>query len=276
MKKTVISFLFFISLFGYSQSVLNESDIKTTDVEYEFLTEKYALGNDSVMLKGYELKPFGGYDYEKFHCESKLLVESKTKKVKALLLIISKEKKNDDKVRYLCLPINNDELFEKFTHDYEKLGLSIYGVLKWYGDSIKSSYVQQVFNANNKNIKTTEEEYEFLTKKYPTVNNNYLLNGYELKPFFEETFEEKYIYNYQLFVESDTQNAKAILISITKLNNNDNKIKYLCMPLNNKELKKNYVKASINLGVNIGSFFDIANFSIASKILDDRYNAKKS
>ena len=234
-----------MTLIGYTQNDFKKSEVITADKEYEFLTEHYGKENNFELLDGYELKSLGGYDYEKLHCESKLLVESTTKKVKALLLIITKEKENDDKVRYMCLPINNDELFKKFINEYDKLGLSMLGVLKWYGDSMKSSFVEHVYNANNKDIKTTEEEYEFLTQKYSTVNNDYLLNGYELKPFIEETIEEKYIYNYKLLVELNTKNVKAILITITKLKSGDNKIKYLATPLNNRELKKNYVKASI-------------------------------
>lgn len=274
MKKIVSIIILFITLISYAQNELEESDIKTTYEEYEFLTEHYTKENNFELLAGYELKSFGFFDYEKYRCETKLLVESKTKNVKALLYIITKEKENDDKVRYLCLPINNEELFKKFIQKSEKVGLTMNEMLNYFSELMISSHLEQQYNLNNKDIKTTPDEYEFLTKKYSTVNNNYLLNGYELKPFIEETIEEKYIYNYKLLVELNTKNVKAVLITITKLKNSDNKIKYLCMPLNNKELNKNYVKASVNLGVNIGYYFDLANFSVASKILDNRYNVK--
>lgn len=274
MKKIVSIIILFITLFSYTQNELKESDIKTTDEEYEFLTEYYTEENNFDLLDGYELKSFGFFDFEKYSCESKFLVESKTKNVKALLYIIKKDKENNDKVRYLCLPINNEELFKKFTLKSEKIGLTMNEMLNYFSELMISTYVEQHYNSNNKDIKTTEEEYEFLTQKYSTLNNNYILNGYELKPFTEETIQEKYIYNYKLLVESNTKNVKAVLITITKLKSSDDKIKYLCLPLNNKELNNNYVKASVQLGVNIGYYYDIANFSIASKILDNRYNVK--
>lgn len=275
MKKSIVlSILLSFNLIGYTQSDLKKSDVKTTDEEYEFLTEHYSKENNFELLDGYELKSFGFFDYEKYRCEAKFLVESKFKNVKALLYIISKVKENDDKVRYLCLPINNEELFKKFTLKSENIGLTMNEMLNYFSELMISNHLEQQYNLNNKDIKTTEEEYEFLTQKYSNVNKNYLLKGYELKPFIEETIEEKYIYNYKLLVESNTKYVKAVLITITKLKSGDNKIKYLCMPLNNKELNKNYVKASVNLGVNIGYFFDLTNFSIASKILDNRYNVK--
>ena len=263
-----------MNLIGYTQNDFKKSDVKTTDEEYEFLNEHYTRENNFELLDGYELKSFGVFNYEKYSCESKFLVESKTKNVKALLYIISKEKENEDKVRYLCLPINNEKLFKKFIKKSEKVGLTMNEMLNYFSELMISSHLEQFYNSNNKDIKTTEEEYEFLTKKYSNVNNNYLLNGYELKPFTEETIEEKYIYNYKLLVELNTKNVKAVLITITKLKSGDNKIKYLCMPINNKELNKNYVKASVNLGINIGYYYDRANFCIASKILDNRYNTK--
>ena len=275
MKKSIVlSILLSLNLIGYTQSDLKKSDVKTTDEEYEFFTEHYTKENNFELLDGYELKSFGFFDYEKYRCEAKFLVESKTKNVKALLYIITKVKENDNKVRYLCLPINNEELFKKFTLKSEKIGLTMNEMLNYFSELMISSHLEQQYNLNNKGIKTTEEEYEVLSQKYSNVNNNYILNGYELKPFIEETIQEKYIYNYKLLVQSSTKNVKAVLITITKLKNGDNKIKYLCMPINNKELNKNYVKASVNLGVNIGYYFDLANFSIASKILDNRYNVK--
>jgi hypothetical protein len=275
MKKSIVlSILLSLNLIGYTQNDFQKSDVKTIDEEYEFLNEHYTKENNFELLDGYELKSFGVFNYEKYSCESKFLVESKTKNVKALLYIITKEKENEDKVRYLCLPINNEKLFKKFIKKSEKVGLTMNEMLNYFSELMISSHLEQQYNLNNKDIKTTEEEYEFLTKKYSNLNNNYLLNGYELKPFTEETIEEKYIYNYKLLVELNTKNVKAVLITITKLKSGDNKIKYLCMPINNKELNKNYVKASIKLGVNLGYYFALSNFSIVSKILDNRYNVK--
>ncbi|WP_228853284.1 hypothetical protein [Aegicerativicinus sediminis] len=273
MKNGIVYLLVsFLPLTLNSQNSIKKSDVKTTVDEYNFLTEAYTKENNFELLDGYILESFGIFEYEKFHCESKLLIELGTKNVKAVLFVISKEKENDDKVRYLCLPINNDALFKKFIDSYGKLGISMHGMLTWFAHSIISNHIQQKFNANNSNIKTTKEEFAFLTEQYSLDNPSKLLDGYELKPFQTEIFDEKYSYDYQLFVKRDTNKVKAVLITIAKLNNNGNKTKYISMPFNNKELQKNYVKASINLGVNLGHYFDLANFNMVSKIIDNHYN----
>lgn len=273
MKKLLFIILLSTTLIGYTQTDFKKSEVKTTDEEYNFLTESYDIENNIEILDGYELKTLGFFDYEKFRCETKFLVESKTKNVKAISFVLSKEKENNDKIRYLCLPINNEVLFKKFKKKHENLGFTISEVLNHFGNLMISGYVEQIHNSNNKDVKTTDEEYEFLTMKYPTLNND-LLEGYQLKPFIDEIIEEKYKYNYQLFVESETQNVKAVLITLTKLKNNDDKIKYLCMPLNNQELYTKFKAAIINLGVNMGFYLDVSNFSLVAKIVDNRYNSK--
>jgi hypothetical protein len=255
MKKNVSFILFFISLINYSQSVLKQSDIKTTEVEYKFLTEKYAFENDSIILEGYELHPLGVFDSYNFRCEYKSLVELKNKKEKAILITILKKKGNIDKVKNLCLPINNEALFKKFIDNTDKIPLTMNMVFNTTAVLMVSSHIQKEYNFNFQRIKTTEEEYE-------------------LKPFVEETIEDNYNFNYKLLVESKSQNVKAIFIKITKLKKNDNRIKYLCMPLNNKELSLEFEKEANKTGVNMAYFFNASVFSILSKIVDDRYNSR--
>ena len=64
---------------------------------------------------------------------------------------------------------------------------------------------------------------------------------------------------------------------MTKLKKNDDKTKYLCMPINNQELYDKYKTATNNLGVtrvNMGFYLDVSYFSLVSKIVDNRYNVK--
>jgi hypothetical protein len=225
------------------------------------------------MLEGYELHPLGVFDSENFSCEYKSLVEMKTKKEKAVLITISKKKEKDDKVRNLCLPINNEVLFKKFMKNRDNLGLTIGAVFDYTGVSMLSAYIQKQYNSSNTKIKTTEKEYLFLTETDVSENNE-ILDGYELKPFVEETIEEKYNYNYKLLVDSKTQSVKAVSIKITKLKKDDNRVKYLCMPLNNRELGLKFEESSIKSGVNMSYFLDASIFSLVSKIVDNRYNAK--
>lgn len=277
MKKVSTVILLLVTVISYSQNDLKKSDIETTDEEYRFLTEKYVGENNGLLQEGYQLESFVVLNSEKFNCDYKFFIESETKKVKAILITITKKRNNDDKVRYLCLPINNEVLFKKFVKNIEKLGLTLGTMFIDTGALMVSSYVEQQYNSNKKDIKTTEAEYEFLTETYDSVDNINLLNGYELKPLIEKIIEEKYKYNYQLFVESDSQNVKAVLITLTKLKKNDNKIKYLCMPLNNKELKTKFLNESINLGlsrVNMSFYLDMSYFSLISKIMDNRYNGE--
>ena len=269
--------LVLVTVMSYSQNDLKKSDIQTSTEEYRFLTEKYVGKHNGLLIEGYQLEPFAVLNSEKFNCDYKFFIESETKKVKAIFITITKKRNNEDKVRYLCLPLNNEVLFKKFVKNIEKLGLTMGTIFTDTGALMVSSYIEQHYNSNKKDIKTTEAEYVFLTETYDSVDNTSLLNGYELKPFTEKIIEEKYKYNYQLFVKSDTQHVKAVLITMTKLKNNDTKIKYLCMPLNNKELNTEFLEESINLGisrVNMSFYLDVSYLSLVSKIVDNRYNAE--
>ena len=108
-------------------------------------------------------------------------------------------------MRYLCLPINNDKLFKKFTEDYEKLKFTIGDYFEAIVTYSVENYITQFYNYSKKDVKTNKMEYEFLTTKYDSIQNINILDGYELRPFFDVVVEEKYNYNYSLFVEAKTK-----------------------------------------------------------------------
>lgn len=274
MTKITTILLFLATSVLYGQADLKKSEIKTNDEEYSFLTERYNKENNFVMLAGYKLQPLGIFENEEFNYDYQLFIESETNYVKAIFIKITKKKKNNDKVRYLCIPLNNEDLFKIFDEKTKNLGSAMMIGLYNTGSSMISSYVNYSYNSNKKEIKTTDKEYQFLTEGYSSDDSIKLLEGYELKQLSEEVFEDKYAYNYKLLVDSKTQNVKAIFIKITKTKTSDDKIKNLCMPINNITLFKIFDKETRNLGVNIGYNFSTSNFTLVSKFIDNIYNMK--
>lgn len=93
------------------------AQVSTTEEEYNYLTKGLKIqeesGLGSEVKKGYELLKFGSIkyhdDFTTDYFEFKNSIENKTK---ALLIKIIRER--DHKTVFLCLPINNESLFEKF------------------------------------------------------------------------------------------------------------------------------------------------------------------
>lgn len=121
MKKLLLFLLVFNYVFGQT-----ENSITTID-EYNYLTQGYKIqletGGD--FKKGYKLEQFEKVTVSNFEITYSFMIEEETKKAKAISIVLKKEKDKDDKVRYLCLPFNNKELFAKFYKDYESLGVSM-------------------------------------------------------------------------------------------------------------------------------------------------------
>ena len=250
MKNYILILVLLTTGLAFSQVELKKSDIQTSDIEYQFLTEEYGSENNFAMLEGYHLEPFKNILIKQFVYDFQYFVQNNTNDIKAIFIKITKEKRNDNKLRYLCLPINNDRLFKKFAKEYENLGLTIGDYFEEIVAYSVENYITQFYNSNKKHVKTNEMEYEFLTTKYDPIKNIDILDGYESKPFFDVVVEEKYNYNYNLFVETETKNVKAIIIEITKLKKGENKIRRLFVPLNNKNLYIEFKKDELKkLGV---------------------------
>lgn len=121
LKMKKILFMLLVFNLGFTQNV------STTIDEYNYLTQGYKIqletGGD--FKKGYQLNQFEKVNASNFEITYSYLIEEESKKAKAILIVIKKEKDKDDKIRYLCLPFNNKELFLKFYKDYESLGVSM-------------------------------------------------------------------------------------------------------------------------------------------------------
>ena len=147
MKIITLTFFMLITISGFSQNEIKSSSIKTTYEEYNFLTERYGLEDNVTMLNGYELQDFTEMTLEKFNYNYKLFVELKTKNVKAIFITITKIKKKDDKVKYLCMPINNGALFNKFQVETQGLGISMSMSFEALNKALLSRLIDEKFNS---------------------------------------------------------------------------------------------------------------------------------
>ncbi len=144
MKKLLFTLLF--PLLAISQD-----KISTSEEEYNYLTQGYKLHleNGSDLKKGYVLNKvneyIGGMDNQ-FNISHYYFIETESNKTKAILFIVKKEKGDKDKTKYLCLPINNNELFKKFRIDEVNLGLSMEYLLSSYSMNEFSKTVNKLQN----------------------------------------------------------------------------------------------------------------------------------
>jgi len=148
MKKFTLAILLLTSVISYAQTDLKKSEIKTTYEEYNFLTERYAYDDNVKMLDGYEFKPFMDKTVDKFNYNYKLFVESKTQKIKAIFITITKRKKKKEKREYLCMPINNEELFIKFNRKAKKIGISMSMGFDELNKMLVSQFIDNQYNSN--------------------------------------------------------------------------------------------------------------------------------
>ena len=275
MKNYISILCLLTSSLTFSQVELKQSEIQTSDKEYQFLAEEYGFENNFAMLEGYHLQPSKKIPIKQFEYDFQFFIQNSTNNIKAILIKITKEKRNNSKLIYLCLPINNDILFKKFAIEYENLGFTIGDYFEEIVTYSIENYITQFYNFNKKDVKTNKKEYEFLSSRYDSNENIDMLEGYELKPFFEVIVEENYNYKYNLFIETTTKNVKAILIKIEKLKKSENKIRHLFVPLNNKELYTAFKKDELKkLGVNMWFYFGVSKIALYSKIVDNLYNSK--
>ena len=115
---------------------------------------------------------------------------------------------------------------------------------------------------------TSEEEYVYLTKDYRfAVENNYpLKTGYVLEKFYEKKYEE-FNFEYYFFNEISSKKTKAILVIAKKEKGENDKLKYLCLPFNNKELSKKTANDWF-MGITMNQIFDAINTGLLIKTLE--------
>lgn len=122
-------------------------------------------------------------------------------------------------------------------------------------------------------VKTSDREYNFLTKIYPKDSTK-VLDGYNLKLLYKDRIKD-FNFSYSLFVNKATKNVKAVLIKIIKDKKNSDKIRYLCMPINNDELYDDFNYESGKLGISMLIFYECLNKLLLSKFIDDKFNTKQ-
>lgn len=151
MRKIILLATMFVATLATAQ-------VSTSEEEYNYLTkglkiqEEAGLGDQ--VKKGYELTPLISDEHQNFkidYFEFKNIAENKTK---AILIKLTKVKSGTDKVAYLCMPINNKDLWKKFNYSVnpksfdpsglgssqsEALGISLKRLFPLYLDKIHNN-----------------------------------------------------------------------------------------------------------------------------------------
>lgn len=108
-------------------------------------------------------------------------------------------------------------------------------------------------------VSTTLEEYNYVTKGYSIQIESGLdmKKGYKIEPPFEKTALKGNFstISYSILIREETKKLAAIILKVVP-NNAPNRIKYLCIPVNNRELFERYYTDYLSLGYEISS--DIA------------------
>jgi len=136
-----------IALCLLSSIIYSQGKVSTTLEEYNYLTQGYALQlqNGGDMKAGYELVKYDEDSSVKFTMSYFLLKKMDSKKTQAVLIVL---KKGEDKIRYLCLPINNKDLFKKYGEDVMNLGLSMSTMFEASLSRTLAKLLDEKLNAN--------------------------------------------------------------------------------------------------------------------------------
>ncbi len=139
--------LFALCLFT-SSLLMSQEKAVTTEEEYNYLTKGYAeqLEKGGDMKADYELTKINQVKSGDYSFEFYILKQKSISLSKALLIIARKDKEKNDKVRYLCLPFNNSELFKKYYKDKEGLGITIGTLLDASLDQMLSMSLEKISN----------------------------------------------------------------------------------------------------------------------------------
>ena len=123
---------------------------------------------------------------------------------------------------------------------------------------------------------TTDEEYNYLTKGYELQlqNGSDFKSGYELKKI-DEHKSGGFIVTYSLMNELASKTTKAVSIVLTKEKDSKNKVIYLCLPFNNTELLKKFVKDTESLGISMKMVFEASLYVNFARSMDKISNRCK-
>jgi hypothetical protein len=116
MMKKLLILLFAINCYVLSGQV-NSTPAPTSEEEYNYLTKGYKIQTDSGldMKKGYILQEVGNVSRGKCDFQFKLLIREAKNEIAAYLVVA--HSRNTGRTNYVCIPINNNELLEKYYND---------------------------------------------------------------------------------------------------------------------------------------------------------------
>lgn len=132
--KTVILCLIGISAFG--QNIFMDSiagSIGTTDLEYNYATKGYktSLAEGLDIKKGYFVKTIGSIqDGQRYYFEYRGLFREQTKQLACVILYAKSKAWNNE--YYLCIPLNNGTLQQKFNQDLVKWDSAMLGAYAYF------------------------------------------------------------------------------------------------------------------------------------------------
>jgi len=139
--------LFFLA-FTFSGFTFSQEQVTTTEEEYNYLTQGYkiSLENGTDLKKGYELKKIQEDVYSNYKYVYYYFIHSESKKTKAIFVTITKEKGKKDKEEFLCIPINNEELFKKFIDKTYDIGLNMKHYFNYSTYKVLSKSIDEIAN----------------------------------------------------------------------------------------------------------------------------------
>jgi hypothetical protein len=115
MKKLLIILFAFNSLLLFGQTANQVAP--TTEEEYNYITKGYKVQIESGldMKKGYKFQDEGTVSRGKCDFQFKLLIREVKNEIAGYLVIV--HSRNTGRTYYVCIPINNKDLLERYYND---------------------------------------------------------------------------------------------------------------------------------------------------------------
>lgn len=137
-----------------------------------------------------------------------------------------------------------------------------------------TSFASSQETLSNSDVKTTFQEYIFLTETLENADDPKTPKGYKFEQFKETTIGS-FNFNYRLYIEESTSDVKAVSVAITKLKKKQDKKRFLCIPFNNGKLLERFIKDAEGVGPSMAINHDMVSKVLLSFLFDYIYNVKK-